>query len=72
MALHVSSDTGHVITNNKQEDDGETGSEGAVPSTSATESSEKRHLLWILTSGPDRSPHRNSVLRNPDYELSAN
>lgn len=71
MALHVSSDTGHIITNNKQGDNGETGS-GAVPSTSATSSSEKRHLLWILTSGPDRSPHRNSVLRNPDYELSAN
>lgn len=72
MASHVSSDTVHIITNNKQKENGERGSEGAVPSTSATESSEKRPLLWILTSGPDHSPHLNSLMRNPDYELSAN
>lgn len=43
MAFHVSSDTGQIITNNKQKENDETGSEGAVPSTSTTESSEKRH-----------------------------
>lgn len=43
MALHISSDTGHITANNKQKENDETGSEGAVPSTPATESSEKRH-----------------------------